>query len=68
MIAASDKQISQVRGLLTRAEEKLAAGKTIATNSGHISGGRWVCDNGWERQRNLCKLWLRDHGLEGGAS
>ena len=60
MSAASDKQISQVRALLARAEEKLAAGEFLATGSTHVSGGSWVRDNGWERQRNQCRRWLRD--------
>ena len=47
MSAASDKQVCQVRALL-------------ATGSTHISGGSWVRDNGWERQRNQCRRWLRD--------
>ena len=33
MSAASDKQVCQVRALLARAEEKLAAGEFLATGS-----------------------------------
>ncbi len=73
MSAASGKQVSQesvarVRALLARAEQKLSAGEFLGSDTSHVSGGSWVRDNGWERQRNACKLWLRDHGLEGDAA
>jgi len=57
------KQSSTVLELLRRAENDLANGKRTATGFTHVYKGKHVPSNHQQRTINLCRVWLKRHGL-----
>jgi len=57
------EQAARVLELLRCAENDLANGKRTATGFTHVSKGNHVPSNHQQRTINLCRGWLKQHGL-----
>lgn len=57
------EQSAKVLELLRRAENDLVNGKRTATGFTHVYKGKHVSSNHQQRTINLCRKWLKDHGL-----